>query len=189
MPADTLRLFFALPCPLDLARSICRWRDELALGGRPAAVDCLHLTLAFLGQQPGARLEELQVLAAGIEAQPFALQLDRLGGHRGILWLEPSAPPPALLALAGELQQRLLAAGIAVDSRPFRAHLTLLRHAGARPREAHPDFLWPVERFALYASEPTARGVSYRELGGWPLLAGLRRAAGDGGRLSVPAPR
>ena len=76
-----------------------------------------------------------------------------------------------------------------MDSRPFRAHLTLLRHAGAHPREAHPDFLWPVERFALYASEPTARGVRYRELGGWPLLAGLRRAAGDGGRLSVPAPR
>ena len=189
MRDDTLRLFFALPCPLDLARSICRWRDELALGGRPATADCLHLTLAFLGQQPGARLEELQVLAAGIEAQPFALQLDRLGGHRGILWLEPSAPPPALLALAGELQQRLLAAGIAVDSRPFRAHLTLLRHAGARPREAHPDFLWPVERFVLYASEPVPRGVRYRELGGWPLLAGLRRAAGDGGRLSVPAPR
>ena len=52
-----------------------------------------------------------------------------------------------------------------------------------------PSQRWPVERFALYASEPTARGVRYRELGGWPLLAGLRRAAGDGGRLSVPAPR
>ena len=169
MPADTLRLFFALPCPPELARDICRWRDDRALGGRPVAADCLHLTLAFLGQQPRTRLEELQLLAAGIEQGPFALQLDRLGGHHGTLWLEPSAPPPALVALAGELQQRLLAAGIAVDSRPFRAHLTLLRHAGARPSEAPPDFAWAVERFALYASEPVPRGVRYRELGGWPL--------------------
>lgn len=182
MPADTLRLFFALPCPLDLARTIGRWRDELALGGRPVAVDSLHLTLAFLGHQPRTRLEELQVLAAGIEAEPFELHLDRLGGGRGILWLEPSQMPAALPRLAGELQQRLLAAGIAVDSRPFRAHLTLLRHAGARPREAHPDFLWPVERFVLYASEPVPRGVRYRELGSWPLLAGLRRPGGDGAR-------
>jgi 2'-5' RNA ligase len=182
MPADTLRLFFALPCPLDLARTICRWRDELALGGRPVAVECLHLTLAFLGHQPRARLEELQLLAAGIEQGPFELHLDRLGGSRGTLWLEPSQMPAALPVLAGDLQQRLLAAGIPLDTRPFRAHLTLLRHAGARPREAHPDFVWPVERFVLYVSENIPRGVRYRELGNWPLIPGLRRP-GEAGYL------
>ncbi|WP_455232541.1 RNA 2',3'-cyclic phosphodiesterase [Geopseudomonas aromaticivorans] len=179
MPSDTLRLFFALPCPPELAEAIGIWRDSLALGGKPVAADNLHLTLAFLGQQPRARLEELQLLAAGIEAPPFTLDLDRLGGHRGTLWLEPSQMPTALAALAADLQQRLLAIGMALDSRPFRAHLTLLRHAGARPVGATVDFVWPVERFALYASENTARGVRYRELGGWPLLPGLRRPGSD----------
>lgn len=174
MPTDTLRLFFALPCPPELAEALCLWRDGLALGGKPVAADNLHLTLAFLGQQPRARLEELQLLAAGIEAPPFDLQLDRLGGHRGTLWLEPARLPEALSALAGELQQRLLAAGIPLDTRPFRAHLTLLRHAGARPAQASPDFAWPVERFVLCASENTARGVRYRELGSWPLVPGLQ---------------
>lgn len=174
MPTDTLRLFFALPCPREQAEAICAWRDGLGLGGKPVAADNLHLTLAFLGQQPRARLEELQLLAAGIEAPPFELRLDHLGGGRlGVLWLEPSQLPPVLPALAGELQQRLRAIGIALDRRPFRAHLTLVRHAGARPHEAHPDFAWPVERFALYASEPSARGVRYRELSSWPLVPGL----------------
>ena len=174
MPSDTLRLFFALPCPPELAESIGTWRAGLALGGRPVAADNLHLTLAFLGQQPRARLEELQLLAAGVEQAPFRLHLDRLGGHRGTLWLEPAEMPAALGNLARDLQQRLLAAGITLDTRPFRAHLTLLRHAGARPAGASADFDWPVERFALYASEPTARGVRYRELGGWPLRSGPR---------------
>ncbi|MNN03627.1 RNA 2',3'-cyclic phosphodiesterase [compost metagenome] len=87
--------------------------------------------------------------------------------------------PSALAALAADLQQRLLAIGMALDSRPFRAHLTLLRHAGARPVGATIDFAWPVERFVLYASENTARGVRYRELGGWPLVPGLRRPGSD----------
>lgn len=175
MPTDTLRLFFALPCPPEPAAAICTWRDGLALGGKPLAADNLHLTLAFLGQQPRARLEELQLLAAGIEAPPFELRLDRLGGGRsGLLWLEPGQMPAALAGLAETLQQRLLASGISLDTRPFRAHLTLLRHAGARPAQASPDFAWPVEHFVLYSSEPSARGMRYRELGRWPLVPGLQ---------------
>jgi 2'-5' RNA ligase len=175
MPADSLRLFFARPCPRETAEAVCTWRDGLALGGKPVVAENLHLTLAFLGQQPRTRLEELQLLAATIEATPFELHLDRLGGgRRGTLWLEPSQMPEPLPVLAGDLQQRLQALGIPPDRRPFRAHLTLVRHAGARPREAHPDFTWPIDSFVLYASENTPRGVRYRELGRWPLVPGLR---------------
>lgn len=174
MSSESLRLFFALPCPPEVAEAICTWRDGLALGGRPVPAANLHLTLAFLGQQPAARLEELQLLAAGVEASPFELRLDRLGGGRqGLLWLEPSQMPAALAALAAELQQRLQTIGIPPERRAFRAHLTLLRHAGARPSESQPDFAWPVERFALYLSQPVQRGVRYRELGSWPLRPGL----------------
>ena len=175
MPSDTLRLFFALPCPAELTTAICTWRDGLAIGGKPVAADNLHLTLAFLGQQLQLLQAGAWLLAAGIEAPPFELHLDRLGGgRRGLLWLEPSQMPEPLPVLVGDLQQRLLAAGISLDTRPFRAHLTLVRHAGARPAEAAPDFTWPVERFALYASETTARGVRHRELGSWPLVPGLQ---------------
>lgn len=159
MRDDTLRLFFALPCPPESAAAICAWRDALALGGRALAAEHLHLTLVFLGQQPRARLDELRRLAAGIEAAPFVLHLDRLdAGRHGLLWLAPSAPPAALERLAAQLHP----------------HLSLLRHAAARPAEAHPDFAWPVEAFALYASLPTPRGVRYRELGRWPLRASLQ---------------
>lgn len=172
MPDDSLRLFFALPCPREQAAAICAWRDALALGGKPVAADNLHLTLVFLGQQPRSSLETLQQLAGEIAAAPFALRLDRLGaGRHGLLWLEPSQPPTALAALAGALQQRLQALGIPRDNRPLRAHLTLLRHAAARPAEARPAFAWTVERFVLYASQDTPRDVRYHELGSWPLAA------------------
>lgn len=159
MRDDTLRLFFALPCPPESAAAICAWRDALALGGRALAAEHLHLTLVFLGQQPRARLDELRRLAAG---------------RHGLLWLAPSAPPAALERLAAQLRARLQAAGVDCDGRPLRPHLSLLRHAAARPAEAHPDFAWPVEAFALYASLPTPRGVRYRELGRWPLRASLQ---------------
>ncbi len=175
MRDDTLRLFFALPCPPESAAAICAWRDALALGGRALAAEHLHLTLVFLGQQPRARLDELRRLAAGIEAAPFVLHLDRLdAGRHGLLWLAPSAPPAALERLAAQLRARLQAAGVDCDGRPLRPHLSLLRHAAARPAEARPDFAWPVEAFALYASLPTPRGVRYRELGRWPLRASLQ---------------
>ncbi len=106
MPDRSLRLFFALPCPPPLAERIGRWRDGRPLPGRQVATANLHLTLAFLGQVPSARLEALLDMAAAIEAAPFDLCLDRLLRWRnGILLLAPQptarrppapAPRPAL---------------------------------------------------------------------------------------------
>lgn len=96
MPDRSLRLFFALPCPPPLAERIGRWRDGRPLPGRQVATANLHLTLAFLGQVPSARLEALLDMTAAIEAAPFDLCLDRLLRWRnGILLLAPSQPPGA----------------------------------------------------------------------------------------------
>lgn len=56
---DTLRLFFALPCPPEQAADICAWREDQALDGRIVPQDNLHLTLAFLGAQPREHLDAL----------------------------------------------------------------------------------------------------------------------------------
>lgn len=170
MTTPPLRLFFALPCPQQLAQAIAAWRDGLHLGGHSVAEVNLHLTLAFLGSQPRGRVGELKSLAAGLREQAFSLHLDRLERWRsGLLHLAPQQPPEALLALAQRLSEVLLAAGFHLDSRPFRPHLTLARHCPWVPAGANPSFDWSVTEFALFASENAAPGTRYRLLERWPL--------------------
>lgn len=171
MKDDVLRLFFALGCPPELAEAITTWRSNLHVPGRPVVAANLHLTLAFLGQLPRARVAELQGLAGGLRAKAFDLQLDRLGRHRnGLLYLAPSHTPEALLELVERLYSNLSSAAIQLDNRPFRAHLSLLRRCPLQPIDANPCFDWPVTRFSLFASEQNTRGTHYRPLHSWPLL-------------------
>ncbi|HBX57984.1 RNA 2',3'-cyclic phosphodiesterase [Pseudomonas sp. UBA2684] len=170
MKADVLRLFFALRCPAELASEIVAWRDALPVEGRALTAANLHLTLAFLGQQPRARVNELQELAARVEAAAFTLHLDQLGRLKnGLLFLAPSRPPAALLALAQALRDELRTAGIPLESRAFKPHLSLLRHCPWLPLDATPSFDWPSTHFALFSSRQSARGSHYQQLEQWPL--------------------
>jgi len=168
---DTLRLFFALPCPPEQAAAICAWRDDQALDGRAVSRDNLHLTLAFLGAQPKEHLDALLQMAATVHAEAFSLSLDRLTTiGKGFICLQPASTPPALLQLVEALSERLAALGVVLDCRPFLPHLTLSRQARSRAQQPAPDFTWHVDRFVLYRSVNTADGVRYDELGSWPLL-------------------
>jgi len=170
MSTPPLRLFFALPCPLELAEAIAHWRDDLHLGGRPVAKENLHLTLAFLGSQPRGRVDELKSLAARLQEHAFTLHLNRLDHWKnGLLHLAPSQSPTALLVLAQHLRNALLEAGFNLESRPFHPHLTLARHCPVRHIEASPSFDWSATEFALFASENFAHGTHYRSLERWPL--------------------
>jgi len=175
---DTLRLFFALPCPPAQAAAIAHWRDGQLPGGRKVAPENFHLTLAFLGVQPAARLEALKHLAAAIEAPRFELTLDGLVAlGKGFVCLRPQSPPTALVQLAASLGQSLGAQGIVLDSRPFLPHLTLARQADLPQQGEPPAFSWVADRFVLYRSENTEDGVRYREMGSWP-LSGPEAAGG-----------
>lgn len=170
--SDGLRLFFALPCPPEQAAVICSWRDRQALGGRPVALENLHLTLAFLGAQSAEHLDALRQLADGVVCDEFELTLNRLITlSHGFVCLAPTEAPPALLQLAGSLAERLNALGIVLDSRPYLPHMTLARQAHVQAQCAAATFSWRAERFVLYQSQNTADGVRYQELGSWPMRA------------------
>jgi 2'-5' RNA ligase len=165
-----MRLFFALPCPSDLAQAVCSWRDRAGLGGRPVGQANLHLTLAFLGSQPETVLDDLRHVGGSLHADAFLLRLEQLRsiGH-GFACLVPTQIPPPMSLLVEQLHAGLSVHGFALDSRPFLPHLTLSREARINPQSKPPAFEWRVERFGLYLSENTAHGVRYRELSSWPL--------------------
>ena len=147
-PAAPMRLFVALwPDPATRAGiARCQQAWEWPLRAAPVKAERLHLTLHFLGDVPGHRLPEI---AAGLRGpfEPFALELEH--GEvwpNGIAVLEPTRIPPQLERLHAALREAVIALGLAVDSRPFRPHITLARRArGAQPPAQHPRLHWRAD--------------------------------------------
>jgi len=132
--------------------------------------DTLHVTLAFLGDIPADRLTEARKAADTVVAEPFDLELDRLGywKHNRILWA--GGVSPRLTFLAEALGDNLRAAGFALESRPFFAHLTLLRDARCVELPVMREAVrWPVSEFVLAESRLSREGSRYDIVGRWPL--------------------
>ena len=174
--AKPQRVFFALWPDATLRAPLADLALEVAResGGRPTARNLLHLTLAFLGDQPAAGVETLRGVGGRIRARAFALTFDTIGGFRrtGIAWLGAGAPQPELEALQGELATALRASGFVLDARPYAPHLTLARHCAVTPERRLPQPLcWRVSSFVLVESAPGRGGPEYRTLADWPLAA------------------
>ncbi len=177
-PSSQVRLFFALLPDPQVRAALAALAAAVAgsTGGRVPRVENIHLTLAFLGTVPRERLPDLGAIgqrAAAIHA-PFAFRLDRLGLFRnaGVAWAAPRAACEPLDALHETLRDALEQAGMPLEHREFRAHVTLARRATRAPEGvAEPAVSWDVDAIALMSSEPGPHGVRYRELGRWPLAA------------------
>jgi 2'-5' RNA ligase len=167
--AGVARLFFALVPDSALRAELAALGRALAeqTDGRASPEANLHLTVAFMGDVATHALPAAQSLLGALPGCGFALCLDRLGAwkHAGVAWVGPSHIPEALGALSGALAAALGAAGFAVDARPFRPHVTLVRRC-RRPLAPLPcaPLGWRVSALSLMQSEVAARGVRYREL-------------------------
>lgn len=177
------RLFFALWPDAALRQAIRRHCKALLRhgGGRPVAVENLHITLAFLGTTDARQRGCVERAADAIALPPFELTLDRVGHwpRPRVLWLAPGEQPPALLDLAASLRRGAIACGLRQEARPYRAHLTLMRKVARPPAElACRPLVWPIDRFALVVSETRPEGVRYTPLRFWPLNGAATPAQG-----------
>lgn len=170
-----MRLFFALWPSLDTRQL---WHETLApfvkpLGGRRVPAENLHLTLAFLGEVPGSRINALLALGDDLPHEPVSLRFDRVESWKkaGLACLRPTETPPALTRLVGQMHTGLQMAVFPVEARSFRPHVTLSRQI-VLPSESLP--VWPVIEWqapllALVRSELTPDGSVYHVVGEWPL--------------------
>lgn len=156
------RLYYALwpdeptVCKLEVAQA-----DVV---GRKVKADQLHLTLAFLGNQP---IGKLPALAAVLEQLPqlgVVIELDQYGyfKQQQIAWIGPSKAPSALL----DLRKSLLTGLSAVTSRckaeeRFIPHVTLARDAEGPAQPLAKRICWSAKRIVLVQSLPTRQGVIY----------------------------
>lgn len=188
-----IRSFIAIPLPEDAARQVVGVQSPIA-GARAVPEDDLHLTLAFLGDQPDARLRDLDDELATLAPVPFEITLGPasiLGGSAPrAITLDADASDP-LVALHRKLARTLRDAGVILERRRFRPHVTLYRV----PRSAGPDTdaairAWLARRagaasirflateFRLFQSRLTQDGPVYTSLAEYP-FQGIFASAAD----------
>jgi 2'-5' RNA ligase len=146
-----MRLFFALELPADVRERLGGLRVVESADYRWVEPALLHVTLAFLGQQPEERLDSLKQAggAAASASQPGELKLGQAGsfGPRRaprVLWVGLDGDVPGLLALQARLANELRSAGFDLEERPFSPHITLARRREGAHSSAPPA--WPPSR-------------------------------------------
>ncbi|TWI52700.1 2'-5' RNA ligase [Pseudomonas duriflava] len=171
MSAEHVRLFFGLPCPDRAAREVIAWGLREQLKGRLIPAENLHITLAFLGEIPQARLNELLQIGESLHSSCFEITLDRFEcWAHGLICLLPTHKPVALEYLAKEMAERLTQSGYKIDTRRYKAHLTIARKSPSRPKQA-PSISWTVDRFVLYMSKNDGGRSLYLKLKEWPMTS------------------
>lgn len=170
------RVFFALVPPPGLQRVLGELARDVArrAHGRPVPAENVHVTLAFIGAWPRAKLSVLCDVAATIRSRPMRIALDTLGGFRRarVAWIASSTVPGALLERAQTLANALRAAGVALEERDFHPHMTLARRCrGPYPHGPTGPFTWDVDALVLMESQTRSEGARYAALAQWPTIS------------------
>lgn len=171
-PPPQARLFLALWPPPELQDALeaatLRWQWPPQAARVPAAKR--HVTLHFLGAVARTRLPALRE-AFALPGPPCTLWLDRAAlWPGGTAVLQACHPPEALRDWQRRLGSAVAAAGLPLERRPWRPHVTLARRAaGAVPPADLDPLPWPVQGHVLVESQLGAGG-GYRILARWEAL-------------------
>lgn len=183
------RLFVAADPPADVASALAAWgRAQRTRGGglRTLAPESIHLTLAFLGERPGADVEPAVAAVAGAVAEWTAAGGGgavsvRLGGpawlpprHPRALAVEVGDPDGTLAALQHAVAAGLTTAGLwTPETRAFRPHLTVARLPARSGRggllDPSPAATFVLPALVLYRSFLSRAGARYEALERVPL--------------------
>jgi 2'-5' RNA ligase len=187
-----MRLFVAVappPAALDhLAAALAEARGANPSGDplRWVPPERWHLTLVFLGEVDDARVERLAAGVGPVAAAwpPLALGLRGSGAFPGVLWIGLAGDLADLDRLARAARRAVRAAGVAVERRPYRPHLTVARcrqpaaaalHATRDRLGAYAGPAFAVEALRLIRSCPGPQ-PRYEQVANWPLGGAVRPA-------------
>lgn len=163
-----IRLFIAINFNSETRSRLVDLRDTLRLNstkGRFSTHENLHLTLAFLGECEGKKIEAAKAAMDAITFKPFTIEIAQLGyfNSRGgeIRWAgvtENKELMQVQRALAGKLTEF----GFKLENRPYRPHITLGRDVITKTSPHMFDaFGQTVNKIELMRSEHVAGKLTY----------------------------
>ena len=178
-----IRLFAAVAVPEHIGLELARLQKGLP-GARWRPLEALHVTLAFYGEMDERRADDLASELSRVGGGPFEIALRGVGAfgdaHRSqTLWAGVETPDDRLSVLAGRCKAAGQRAGVAMEARDYRPHVTL---AYLKP-QTNPDRIgaWMaghnllrsppirIDRFGLYSSVLTSDGSHYELEREYPL--------------------
>lgn len=118
--------------------------------GNYTRTDNIHITLAFIGET--VRVADARKCVASVDFEPFDLSLKGTGYFGSIFWagIEKNAN---LDKLAGDVRKALTEKGFAIDDKPFKPHITLIREASQKADVSLPRCGMTVNEIKLMKSE------------------------------------
>ncbi|WP_343791215.1 RNA 2',3'-cyclic phosphodiesterase [Brevundimonas kwangchunensis] len=171
-----IRLFTALSIPWDVAETLKRRQSGLP-GAKWRSEEQLHVTLAFYGEVSERTADDLAAeLGRAATGGAFEIELAGVGAfgdaHRSHTLWAGVQPSERLNVLAGRCRTAAERAGVVMERRDYRPHVTL---AYLKP-QTNPDRIgaWitghnllhsppiRVDRFGLYSSVLTSDGSQYQ---------------------------
>jgi 2'-5' RNA ligase len=178
-----MRLFTAIELTEDARAAIVAEQKRVAavltrnLGSlRLVRPEHLHLTLAFVGEVSEDRAAGIaRAMTADIPLEPFQVVFAGVGafpprGAPRVLYLDVTEGAHAAVELHRHVAARLEAAGVGLDRRPFRPHLTLGRWRQSRPPDrprgtsAARVAEIQVRSVTLFQSQLSSSGPTYTRL-------------------------
>jgi RNA 2',3'-cyclic 3'-phosphodiesterase len=185
-----MRIFIALDIPADIRTRLSEFMEHArrhAPGARWARAEGLHVTLKFVGNVSDEKVAEIKSALRGVKAAPLEVRFEDVGFFPNpksprVFWAGVHATD-ALGRLASTIDQVVHQAGVSLEEKPYRPHLTLAR-AGSAPGANHELkrlqlFLekepgaqfgtMTAREFWMYQSQPQPGGSKYVKLEEWKL--------------------
>jgi 2'-5' RNA ligase len=185
-----MRLFIGVELPDAVKEMAAKQLDDVKERVRKAAPSAairwveaanLHITLWFIGEVDETRADALRSSMQPPFATPrFDVKLEGLGafppgGTPRVIWIGMTAGREPLVALHGEIRDRLAPLGYEPEARPFSPHLTVarvkdIRAGGAKAVRAvlasQPVVLERYTQAAvtLFRSRTSPKGAQYESL-------------------------
>jgi 2'-5' RNA ligase len=183
-----MRLFVAIVPPSSVRDRLAASREALRQSGADVKwveAENLHITLKFLGNVEGARIDAVREALAGVASAHRRFSLQFLGTgvfpnrrRPRVVWVG-TAESAALVRLQADVEAALEELGFAAEARGFTAHLTLGRarsDKNVKPLVERLDRLqgedygaMTVDVVSLMESQLSSRGPTYRHLNDLPL--------------------
>ncbi|HEU4945727.1 MAG TPA: RNA 2',3'-cyclic phosphodiesterase [Kribbella sp.] len=186
-----MRLFVAVVPPVDVVQHLAEFveprRSHPDEDLRWATEENWHITLAFLGEVPEYKTDELaeRLERAAGRQKPIDLQLGGSGAFPSVadarvLWTGVRDEAAALPHLASATKAAANKAGVPVEGRKFSAHVTLARvrrpmdvARWVRIFDGYRGPGWTAESVELIASrlgQGPSHGAAYDTVGEWRFL-------------------